>query len=51
VLVVRVAEAETRVVKTRHPPASLASSGPEPLGARLLSPRRPPRPDERSGAR
>lgn len=30
----RTAEAEKRVVKTRHPPASLASRGPEPFGVR-----------------
>jgi len=38
--IVRSSKAETRVVKTRHPPASFASSGPEPLGARPRAPAR-----------
>lgn len=32
--VVRSSKAETRVVKTRHPPASFGSRGPEPFGPR-----------------
>ena len=36
----RIAKAEKRVVKTRHPPASFASRGPEPFGVRSSVARR-----------